>query len=253
LFILYFEATAQRNRYNPSQKELITPLQSGTFNASIKSGGLVRTFQIHIPQGYNANKKLPVVIMLHGFGGNAQNALEQGSWKEKADKEGFIALGLDGTLKKSGKKERFLSNQRSWNSGSNETQADRDNINDVGFINDMIDLLIAKNIADVDRIYLTGFSNGAAMTFRAGAALSDKIAAIAPASSKLFVKVNLLKRPLPLIYFYGSEDPLNPIDGGKVKKLGVVRNLPPISETLSTWKNLLSCPTDKKEMVVLDK
>jgi hypothetical protein len=43
-----------------------------------------------------------------------------------------------------------------------------------------------------NRIYVTGFSNGAAMTFRVGAELSDRVAATAPVANSLLVKVNSL-------------------------------------------------------------
>ncbi len=83
-----------------------------------------------------------------------------------ADKEGFIVCYPEGT---------GLS--KAWN-----TKGER-NADDVGFISALIDTLISNYNVDTSRIYLAGFSNGSRMAFIAGAALSDRIAAIAVAGT----------------------------------------------------------------------
>lgn len=57
---------------------------------------------------------------------------------------------------------------------------------------------------DSHRVYVTGFSNGAGMTFTLGGHFSDRIAAIAPVSSQSFTKAELLARPLPVYYLTGT-------------------------------------------------
>ncbi|NKB18046.1 MAG: hypothetical protein HC770_08135 [Pseudanabaena sp. CRU_2_10] len=74
-------------------------LQHGTLWRTLRFDGIERTYRIHVPLKYDGKKQVPVAIVLHGFGGNSKNALEQGKWIEKSEKEGFLAVGLDGTLK----------------------------------------------------------------------------------------------------------------------------------------------------------
>ena len=63
---------------------------------------------------------------------------------------------------------RFLTNPRLWNDGSGRGAIGVDNVDDLGFISAMIDFLEAHYAADPARIYCTGFSNGASMTFSVG-------------------------------------------------------------------------------------
>ena len=75
---------------------------------------------------------------------------------------------------------QFLTNPRLWNDGSGRGTIGVEHVDDLGFISAMIDFLEARYSADPARIYCTGFSNGASMTFSVGLNLSDRIAAIAP-------------------------------------------------------------------------
>jgi polyhydroxybutyrate depolymerase len=59
---------------------------------------------------------------------------------------------------------------------------DHDGDDDVNHVRRLIDELDSTTCADADRVYLTGFSNGASFAFRAGCDLVDKVAAIAPVS-----------------------------------------------------------------------
>ncbi len=229
-------------------------IQSKTFengNDNLKEerilyGGYGRSYYLHLPSVYDPKEKYPLVIFLHGFGGNGKNGLEQGHWIEKSDKEHFIVAGLNGVLKHPGRRESFLFNPRSWNCGGEGTPSEVKGINDVGFIDTVITILESKYSVDKNRIYIAGFSNGAAMTFRAGMELSDKVAAIAPVSSVLLVKPHPLKMPVSLILIYGTDDPINPFNGGKVKRFGEEEERISAEKMWELWGDLLKCPDEQK-------
>ena len=106
----------------------------------------------------------------------------------------------------------------------------------------MIDFLEARYAADPARIYCTGFSNGASMTFSVGLNLANRIAAIAPVSGHLWYR----KSGSPIRFRCSSssarDDPLNPIDGGNVKlPWGKTENVPPIEDSLKEWERMLGC------------
>jgi polyhydroxybutyrate depolymerase len=222
---------------SPQQRK---PLQHGTLQHTMRFDGIERTYLVHVPLKYDGKTRVPVVIMLHGFGGNSKNGLEQGKWVEKSEQEGFLAIGLDGTLKHPTQRESFLNNPRSWNSGgltnNSENMAD-----DVGFINAAIDQVGADFSVDTNRIYVTGFSNGAAMTFRVGVELSDRIAAIAPVANSLLTNSDRLKYPVALLMIWGTADPLNPIDGGQVRRAGKISFRPSAIDSWKKWGQLLHC------------
>jgi polyhydroxybutyrate depolymerase len=226
-------------------------LKPGLGNYSIAVGKTERTFIGYVPRPFDATQKYPVVIMLHGYGGNGKNALEQGKWVEKAEKEKFIVLGLDGTRENNNKRDNILTNPQSWNSGSGDTAAELKDIDDVGFVRGVIDWIVKLGNADPDRIYVAGFSNGAGMTFRVGAELSDLVAAIAPVSNGLFVDVEKLDRPTSLLMIWGTADPLNPYNGGTVNRFGIKSTRASAEDSFKVWADLLNCPD--KPQTLLDR
>ncbi|MGA7954207.1 MAG: hypothetical protein WCA07_11885, partial [Gloeobacterales cyanobacterium] len=132
-----------------------------TSQHSIQVGGLTRTYLVHVPRKYMHGMRVAAVLMLHGAGGNAKNGLEQGKWIEKSEQEGFIAVGLDGTLKDPSKRPNLLTNPRGWNDGGLGVSDSRRNVDDVGFVNAVIDNLLQTGMVDQKRIYVTGFSKDA--------------------------------------------------------------------------------------------
>lgn len=226
-------------------------LKLGLNNYRIVVEKTERTFVGFVPRPFEAARKYPVVIMLHGYGGNGKNALEQGRWAEKAEKEKFIVLGLDGTREKETKRDNILTNPQSWNSGSGDTAAELKDIDDVGFVRAVIEWVVKLGNADPDRVYVTGFSNGAGMTFRVGAELSDLVAAIAPVSNGLFVDVEKLDRPTSLLMIWGTADPLNPYNGGPVNRFGIKSTRASAEDSFKTWARLLNCPNPPK--ILIDK
>lgn len=231
-FILLYGVSAQQS------------LEGGTSQYSIQVGGLKRTYLVHVPRKYAHGVKVAAVMMLHGAGGNAENGLEQGKWIEKSEQEGFIAIGMDGTLKDPSKHPNLLTNPRGWNSGGLGASGSdsRRKVDDVGFVNAVIDKLLQTGMVDQKRIYVTGFSNGAAMTFRVGVELSNRVAAIAPVSNALLVNAASLKQPVSLMLIWGTADPINPINGGTVRRFGQRLVRPSAENSWKTWGKLLSCP-----------
>ncbi len=140
-------------------------------------------------------------------------------------------------------------NPQVWNDGSGRGSSAHAKYDDVAFISAIIDRLQSRYAADPNRIYVTGFSNGASMTFTAGVELSDRLAAIAPVAGHLWLLDRQLKRPLPLIFIIGTADPLEPLNGGTVHPPWGDIEQPPIESSLAAWRRMLGCtgkPADTK-------
>jgi len=93
---------------------------------------------------------------------------------------------------------------------------------DVVFISDLIDKLEASYNIDQTRIYANGMSNGGGMAFVLSCALSDRIAAVGMVSAGLYLDFDGLDahfngcaRPVPVIAFHGTADPICPYDGNE--------------------------------------
>jgi polyhydroxybutyrate depolymerase len=89
-------------------------------------------------------------------------------------------------------------------------------------------------------VFVTGFSNGASMTFRVGVELADRVAALAPVAGHLCVQDPRPAQPRSLIYIIGLEDPLNPFAGGATRTpWGQLRHRPPVMDSIRTWVRLI--------------
>jgi poly(3-hydroxybutyrate) depolymerase len=89
-----------------------------------------------------------------------------------------------------------------------------ENVDDVAFTSDMIDRISAEYCVDPSRIYATGMSNGAFMSYRLTCELAGRIAAIGPVAGVTVVDPSLFSRPVPVIPFNGTADLLVWYDGG---------------------------------------
>jgi poly(3-hydroxybutyrate) depolymerase len=160
---------------------------------ALRVGGERRTFLLHTPPGWRRSRRLPLVIALHmmrpGADGTVMRRLT--GLDATADRERFLVAypdGLDGQ----------------WNALLCCNPTD-----DVGFIRRMVDLLERRWRADPDRVYATGASNGAAMSYRLAAALPGVLAAIGPVSGAVpdpDLPEGFPRVPVPLVAFHGRQD-----------------------------------------------
>ena len=176
--------------------------------SAIVVAGLRRTFVVRTPAAAPApGTKRPLVVVLHGGGGNALNAEQMSGFTALVEREGIIVVYAEGTGRRA---TRLLT----WNARHCCGPAMERTVDDVGFLNAMLDTLSARYPIDPRRVYFTGMSNGAMMTHQAGIALSHRIAAIAPVVGTLFGDEPLPRNPVPAIIFNGMKDRSVPYEGG---------------------------------------
>jgi polyhydroxybutyrate depolymerase len=182
----------------------------GDYDFSILHDDLTRLYKVHVPPGYDFNDSSPVIIAFHGGGGNAENSVDSFRLNEKSDNEGFIVVYPEGTGP-------LVMGEvfGTWNAGRCCPPAMDNNVDDVGFIELMLEELENDFNIDENRIYATGMSNGAQMCYRLACELADKIAAIAPCGSIGTFDNCTPSRPVPVMHFHGLEDPCRFYDGGQ--------------------------------------
>jgi polyhydroxybutyrate depolymerase len=208
--------------------------------SSLLHDNLKRTFKYHFPSTPGRAASLPLVIVLHGRGGNGESMirLTRNRFNTLADRDGFIVVYPDGI-------------ELNWNDGRMDEEANdkahRDNIDDVGFISDLIDLFIRDQNADPERIYITGISNGAIMSYRLACELTGKITAIAPVDGNIPVRIFpdcSPSGPISVLAINNTNDPLVPYNGGYIFgsfhriNLGKVLS---VDESIRFWVNNNRC------------
>jgi len=215
------------------------PGQTGTniavydYSSSILSGGLQRSYTVHIGSSYDKATPTLLLIVLHGGGGTGQGMVKLTGFNAIADRESFIVVYPDGF-------------EKHWNDGRGvQWEAQTENVDDVGFISALIDHLSDELNIDASRIYVTGISNGGMMSHRLGCELSQKIAAIAPVASNIPVNMASIwapSRPVPVLIINGTDDPLERWDGGEIRlgrnTFGVVLS---VADTVKFWVDKDQC------------
>jgi polyhydroxybutyrate depolymerase len=234
----------------PTTTDFNKLIEPGRYRVVVRIDDHNRNFIFVTPKGFKfGEQKLPIVFFFHGAGGTAEQASRTYGWAEKADAEHFFAVFPEGLPVQPKGASSFLLNPHIWRDERAELPAR--GIDDVHFFEELLNKLEAVLPIDQRRLYVTGFSNGAGMTFTLGAHFSDRIAAIAPVSSQSFIHLDALARPLPVYYLTGTADPLIPYHGGTTTlPWGTTRTLPPVQETVDTWARLDGC--SPKPRVVSD-
>lgn len=202
-------------------------------NGVIVSSGEKREYLLHVPPSYDASKPVPLVISLHGAGGWPAQQMEVSGWNRLADREGFIVVypaGIGGF------------GPPVWHTGIERRAA-----SDVRFISDLIDKL--ENDYDIDRrrIYVNGLSNGGGMSFVLSCTMSDRIAAVGLVSSAQMLSWTWCtdRRPVPMIAFHGTADPMAPYNSGE----SWVASVPFLSlpKFVGSWARRNGCAPDASD------
>lgn len=219
----------------------LRPGSEGLTEGQITSSGTQRTYEMHRPGRLSGPS--PLVIMLHGGGGNAKNGAVMTGFNALAEEEGFTVVYPDGSGR---------SKLLTWNAGHCCAFAMQEDVDDVRFLSDLIDDLVARGIADRRRVYITGMSNGAMMTYRAGRELPGKVAAIAPVVGAMFGDEPPVAHPVPALIITGAKDAHVPAAGGYAessRRFGDPPNdLPYASayDAFDFWRASNGCHGEKK-------
>ncbi|HRI78635.1 MAG TPA: PHB depolymerase family esterase [Cyclobacteriaceae bacterium] len=174
----------------------------------ITVGKLERMYLSYQPSGLAPGKTYPLLIVLHGGGGNAKQTMNFCGFNLLAQRDKFIVAYPEGYKK-------------GWHDGriAPGVEAFQENVDDVGFIRATIEEIQSRLPVDPNRIFATGISNGAMMSLHLAHTLSDKIRAIAPVCGNIAEnqsKEYRPKNPVAVLVINGTEDPLVPYDGGFV-------------------------------------
>ncbi len=199
----------------------------GDYDASLVSGGLARTYHVHLPPAVSAGKPLPLLLALHGRLGDGAGQARLTNFNAVADQYGFIVVYPDGYL-------------RSWADGRGTTPADKAGVDDVAFLGAVLDAVMAREKVDASRVYVAGMSNGGFMTERLGCDLARRFAAIAVVAASFDQRLASRcapSRPLPVLLIHGSDDPLVPESGGLLDGEPVLS----MAETVARWAALAGC------------
>jgi polyhydroxybutyrate depolymerase len=182
-----------------------------------------------------AARPAPLVIVLHGNSQTGEDMAARTSWPKVAAREKFGVVFPDGL-------------NRAWaDLRSDDTRAQRtppQGTDDVAFIAKLIEKYVGDGSADPKRIYVTGLSNGGAMTMTLVCKRADLFAA---AASVIFNLTDDLaeacqpSRGVPMLLMNGTADPLVPFEGGRGSSRFAIDGYWSTEKTFGFWRRVNGC------------
>jgi polyhydroxybutyrate depolymerase len=187
---------------------------AATVDKTVSVDGATRQYRIFVPG--KPRVPAPVVIVLHGGGGNPKQMERYTDFDTVAEKHGFIVVYPQAI-------------SAHWNDGRAAAafRSHKDNVDDVKFVRAMIDDVAKEQTVDRGRVFSTGISNGGIMSHRLAAEASDLIAGIAPVAGGIAPAIAETfhpKFPVSILIIQGDADPLVPIAGGDIAVFGGTPN-----------------------------
>ena len=211
-----------------------------------------RPYDVHVPLRYDATRKIPVVLDLHGYGDSASQEAAYLRLDDVADREMFIVARPEGTKDNAG--------NRFWDATDACCDFTGSRVDDVAYIGAVLDDLERKYTIDKRRVYVVGHSNGAFMAYRLACDLAPRIAGVVAVSGATWNDFSRCKPgdKVSLLAIAGDADPLVHISGGAIddatlaliKEAGIKlptpfipikRQYPSAEVTVATWAKLDGC------------
>jgi polyhydroxybutyrate depolymerase len=198
----------------------------------VNANNMQRTFLLHVPPNLSAEKSTALMFVFHGLSDNGLHMSQITGMSQIADANGFLVVYPDGTV---------FPGPLSWNAGGCCGDAVERRIDEPAFVRAIITELEQTFTIDPNRIYATGFSNGAMLSYRLGCEMSETFAAIAPVAGLLTFSPCQPTSPVSLLHIHGSSDVSVPYRGGGTNPS---TGLPftSVIRGIAAWVRLDSCP-----------
>ena len=184
---------------------------------------------LFIPETVPADQPKPLVVWLHGFGGSSA---DEGyfDFRSRVDELGFLLCTPDGTAD--------AALNRFWN--ATDACCDLGNFqpDDSGYLRTLIETIISEQAVDLNRIHVTGYSNGGFMSHRMACDHADLIASIASLAGVTHLDPALCmpSEPVHVLQMHGTLDPTIEYGGGCFDGCH-----PSAPETVRRWASEAGC------------
>jgi len=201
------------------------PASAGGAVRAVSPATASRPYGLKVPEGYDGQHPTPLVVLLHGYtsNGSAQNAYFK--LGPLADRKHFLLAYPDGTVD--------LFGNRFWNATDACCDFFNSGVDDVGYIDAVIDEIAGRYNVDQARIYLVGHSNGAFMAHRFACDHAGRIAAIVTLAGMQWKDTGRCpaSSPVSVLHVHGRDDQTIHYEGGSTPKAAY----PGAVKTVGAW------------------
>ncbi len=191
---------------------------------------VARPYDVDVPAGYDKSKAYPLIVLLHGYGANGfvQDALF--GFNALADARGVLVAHPDGTTDAGGSK--------FWNATDACCDFGHTGVDDVAYLNAVVDDVEATYNVDKKRVFFAGHSNGGFMSHRMACDAAPRIAAIMALAGDVWADPSKCNpaNPVAVLQVHGDADAMVPYDGSA--------NEPSAKQSVATWAQKNGCTGD---------
>jgi polyhydroxybutyrate depolymerase len=205
--------------------------------------GRTRTYHLYVPASLPKDQPAPLLVALHGGAGWGEQFEKNSGFDGLAEANQFLVVYPDGISQPPTPEGRV------WNGGDCCGTAQRQDVDDVGFISALIDQLEGQYDIDHARVAAAGHSNGGILAYRLACELADKIVAIGVQSATLGVPSCHPSQPVSVVHIHGTADQNIPINGGTGDRSLSQTDFPPPIDGVHTLAAANGCPADPSESV----
>jgi polyhydroxybutyrate depolymerase len=213
-------------------------LAAGDHVLRITHDGRARSAIVHVPPQAAQGHPLPVILNFHGASDDARSYQRYVGMDRLADREGFVVVYPNGTGP-------FPDRLLTWNAGACCGPAQISRVDDVGFVLALLDDLPKHIMVDPARVYATGLSNGAMLTYRLAAEAPERFAAIAPVAGAMALTTFSPRAPISILHIHSVDDPLTRYAGGLGPPFSPAESRSThasVTDTLALWRGFMGCP-----------
>jgi polyhydroxybutyrate depolymerase len=214
----------------------------------LKIGKEDRLFYLHIPPKYRAAKPMPLMVLLHGRGGNPLEILGYTRMGQEADRAGFIVACPAAAPETVG-------DLPAWRVGFNSGMKDP---SDVTFLVKLLAKVEHTLSVDKTRVFIVGHSSGAMMACRFASEHSELVSGIgivaftvgARDADGTMVQLKAPAHPVSVIAFHGTRDPTMPF--GPDDHFAYNSNFIPATAAVDFWAASDECARPSARKTVGD-
>lgn len=190
---------------------------AGDSRVAVCRDGAAREALLHVPAGAADGGSVPLLLMLHGGGGNAAQFRAASGMDAVAGELGFAVLYAEGTPARRG------GDVRTWNAMACCGAAFERGSDDVGFLGALLDGAVERWPVDAARVGVAGHSNGAMMAYRLAAERSDAVTAAVAVAGAIGgqlreedpVRIIVTpEHPVSILAIHATDDDHVPYEGG---------------------------------------
>lgn len=232
----------------PAPPSPTTITQTGDYRLSLVHQGLSRSYLVHVPQRGLASQALPLLVAMHGGGGNMDFQADDSRYGliSASEREGFVLALPNGYSRFAGGK------LATWNAGNCCGAARDGQVDDVGFIRQMVSQISAQLPIDPRRVYATGMSNGAMMAYRLACEAPDVFSAIAAVAGTDNTRLCQPGKPVSVLHIHAKNDDHVLFHGGAgpaaVNK-SAETDFSSVPNTVAKWTELNGCSLPPKRVL----